>query len=177
MVLILQPEKGISFMAKIQLFLQFEGERRIELIELDSDALGSEIIQAALRAGLDAAHAHGTHVFGPDDDSPLKPDVPLDKQGIRHKHRVHVHRCRRVEVKVHFNECTELLEFPPSATVDRVKKQFVKAIEMSPVDASEHVLQLCGTTERPEPDTQIGTLVCGCCSVCFDLVPIKRVEG
>src|SRR5436190_23984647 len=82
LVLILQPEKGISFMAKIQLFLQFEGERRIELIELDDDALGSDIIQAALRAGLDAAHAHGTHVFGPDDDSPLKPDVPLDKQGI-----------------------------------------------------------------------------------------------
>jgi len=164
-------------MSKIQLFLQFEGGRRLELVEVSSDASVSDVIQAAIKAGLSLEHAKEAHVFGPEDDAPLKPDVLLEKQGIRHKHRVHVHRCRNVEVKLHFNECTEVLEFPPSATVDRVKKRFVKVIGMSPVDASEHVLQLCGSTDRPESDTQIGTLVCGCCHVCFDLVPIKRVEG
>lgn len=164
-------------MAKIQLFLQFEGERRIELVELDADAKVSDLLEAALKLGLTAELAAGAHVFLAEGDSPLLVDISLHEQGVRHKHRVHIHRCRHVEVKVHFNERTENLEFPPSATVDHVKKRFVKLIKMLPVDASEHVLQLCGTNERPEPDTQIGTLVCGCCNVCFDLVPIKRIEG
>src|SRR4051812_22976491 len=117
-------------MAKLQLFLQYEGGRRVELIEVDDDALGSEIIAAALRAGLEAGHASQAHVFGPDDESPIKPDIPLHKQGIRDKHRVHVHCCRKIEVTLHFNCVTEKMEFPPSATVERIKKQFVHQIRM-----------------------------------------------
>lgn len=164
-------------MSKIQLFLQLEGTPGIQLVEIDDDAPGKELIAAAIRAGLAPKNAEGAQVFGADGDSPLNPDVSLKKQGIRDKHRVHVHRCRRVDVTLHFNEVTEVIHFPPSATVDRVKKRFVQSIQMSPVDATEHVLQICGSSDRPEPDTQIGTLVCGCCDVCFDLVPIKRVEG
>ena len=163
-------------MSKLQLFLQYEGGSRIELVEVDSDAPGSDIIAAALRAGLNAAYAAGAHVFGPD-DSLIKPDTPIHEQGIRDKHRVHAHRCRHIEVTLHFNHVTKHLEFPPSATIARVKQRFVDEITMPPVDASEHALQLCGEKVRPDPDVQIGTLACGCCSVCFDLVPIKRVEG
>ena len=164
-------------MSKIQLFLQVEGSRGIHLVELDDDAQAKDLIALAIRAGLAAANAEGALVFGPDGDSPLDPALPLNKQGVRNKHRMHVHRCRQVNVTLHFNDVTETVHFPPSATVDRVKKRFVQMIRMSPVDATEHVLQLCGSSDRPEPDTQIGTLVCGCCNVCFDLVPIKRVEG
>jgi hypothetical protein len=78
---------------------------------------------------------------------------------------------------MHFNDLTEKVHFPPSATVERVKRRFVEKIHMSPVDATEHVLQLCVSTDRPEPDLQIGALVSGTCSLCFNLVPIKRVEG
>lgn len=164
-------------MPKIQLFLQFEGSRKIELIELDSDALGEAILAAALSAGLSEAHREGAHVFGPEHDEPLHKHEPLHKQGIRHKHRVHVHRCHRIEVTAHFNDATKVTHLPPSATIERVKKWFVHEIHMSPVDATEHVLQICHSTERPEPDIQIGSLVANCCTMCFDLVPIKRVEG
>jgi hypothetical protein len=164
-------------MSKIQLFLQVEGSRGVHLVELDDDAHAKNLIALAVRSGLAAANTEGALIFGPDGDSPLDPAVPLSKQGVRNKHRMHVHRCRQVNVTLHFNDVTEVVHFPPSATVDRVKKRFVQMICMSPVDATEHVLQLCGSSDRPEPDTQIGTLVCGCCNVCFDLVPIKRVEG
>lgn len=164
-------------MSKIQLFLQFEGSREVELIQLDSEALVSDVLQAAVKLGLTENQLVDAHVFGPDNDAPLKLDISLSKQGIRDKHRVHVHRCRRIDVTLHFNELTEVMQFPPANTVDHVKKRFVHVIHMSPVDATEHVLQLCGTNERPEPDTQIGTLVSECCSLCFNLVPIKRVEG
>lgn len=164
-------------MSKIQLFLQYEGSRRVELIQLETDALVDDVLEAAVRLGFSEAHRADAHVFGPVDDTPLKPNVPLSKQGICDKQRVHVHRCRKVEVTLHFNELTEVMQFAPANTVEHVKKRFVHAIRMSPVDATEHVLQICGSNDRPEPDTQIGTLVCGCCEICFNLVPIKRIEG
>lgn len=164
-------------MSKIQLFLQVEGSRGVHLVELEDNAQAKDLIAQAIRSGLAAANVEGALVFGPDSDSPLDPALPLSKQGVRNKQRMHVHRCRQVNVTLHFNDVTEVVHVPPSATVDRVKKRFVQMIGMSSVDATEHVLQLCGSTERPEPDMQVGTLVCGCCDVCFDLVPIKRVEG
>jgi len=164
-------------MSKIQLFLQFEGSRRVELIQLDSDALVADVLEAGVKLGFPDEHRAEAHVFGSDNEISLKLNVPLSKQGICDKHRVHIHRCRKVEVTLHFNELTEVMPFPPAITVDHVKKRFVHAIGMSPVDATEHVLQICGSDDRPEPDTQIGTLVSGCCSLCFNLVPIKRVEG
>ncbi len=162
-------------MSKLQLFLQFEGHRRIELIQLDHDSLALELVNAAIRLGL-ANDSKDVCAFYGDDDCELKLDEPLSKQGVRDRHRVHVHRCRKIKVTLHFNEIVEHMEFPPSATIDRVKKKFVHAIQMKPVDASEHVLQLCGCSDRPEGDTQIGSLASHC-SVCLDLVPIKRIEG
>jgi hypothetical protein len=164
-------------MPTIQLFLQFEGHRGIELVRVEDTATVRELLAAALRAGLPEDRTEGASVFAHESDLPLNPDATLKDAGVHDKHRVHVHRCKKVEVTLHFNEVKEKLHFPPSATVERVKKEFVKRIHMSPVDATEHVLQLCGSTDRPEPDTHIGSLVCGCCALCFDLVPVKRIEG
>jgi hypothetical protein len=164
-------------MPTLQLFLQFEGHRGIEVVRIEDTATMQELLQAAVQAGLPEDRKDGASVFAHESETPLDLSSTLKDAGIGDKHRVHVHRCKRVEVTLHFNEVTEKLHFPPSATVERVKREFVKKIHMSPVDATEHVLQLCGSTDRPEPDTHIGSLVCGCCSLCFDLVPIKRVEG
>jgi hypothetical protein len=164
-------------MKKIQLFLQFEGNRRIELIEVDADSPVQEIIAAALRVGLPEDCRAEACVFGEEGEEPLDLGVTLTAAGVRDKHRIHVHRCRKIAVTLHFNDVTDKHHFPPSATVERVKRYFVHKIHMSPVDATEHVLQICGTTDRPEPDQHIGALVSCTCSVCFDLVPIKRVEG
>ena len=64
-------------------------------------------------------------------------------------------------------------------TVETVKRwAAIKGFGMTPADAAEHVLQLAGSTIRPEPDTHIGSLVSGsACQLRFDLVPLKRVEG
>ncbi|RUL84029.1 hypothetical protein [Tautonia sociabilis] len=161
-------------MPKVELFLQVEGRRRIDLIEIDADAPVREILKLAAipehikEAGL---------VFEVDGERPLDHEARLCDAGVGHRHRVHVHRCHQVDVSLHFNDITEKMHFPPSATVERVKRRFVEKIRMSHVDATEHALQLCGTDDRPEPDNHIGAFVSGCCSLCFDLVPIKRVEG
>ena len=137
-------------MSKIQLFLQFEGSRGVELIQLDSEASVADVLEAAVKLGFPEKHRADAHVFGSDDETPLKPDVALSKQGICDKHRVHVHRCRKVEVTLHFNELTEVMQFPTANTVDHVKKRFVHAIGMSPVDALGVLHKTCHETNGAE---------------------------
>jgi hypothetical protein len=164
-------------MSVIHLFLQFQGDRRIELIQVDENAPVRDIIAAAIRAGFPEDGSNDAVVFGHDRDEPYDLMATLTTAGIRHKDRVHVHRCRKIEVTVQFNDRIEKHPYPPAATVEQVKRDAVKKFQMSAVDATEHVLQICGTTDRPEPDVHIGALVSGNCTLCFNLVPIKRIEG
>ena len=92
---------------------------------------------------------------------------------------MHVTRCLKVKVAVRFNGETKSRVFPPSATVERVRRwAALRAFGMSPRDAAEHILQIQGTTTRPDRDTHTGALTDGkTCAVAFDLVPSKRVEG
>jgi hypothetical protein len=49
---------------------------------------------------------------------------------------------------------------------------------MTPEEASEHVLQILGTQDRPSPGTHLGALTkCPHCRLAFDLVPDQRVNG
>lgn len=93
--------------------------------------------------------------------------------------RVHVSHCRHVKASVRYNAETETRLFTPSATVERVRRWAARrAFHLSPRDAAEHVLQLQGTTTRPDRDVHVGTLTHGhACDVAFDLVPCQRVEG
>ncbi|MBN9306916.1 MAG: hypothetical protein BGO82_05570 [Devosia sp. 67-54] len=165
-------------MSSLSIFAQAEASRQIEIIEVGEHTSVKDIIKAALQRGLFQGDEKEALVYVEDRDDPLDNDKPFLAQGGKDKDRVIVHRCRRVDVTVAFNARREQDKFSPAATVARVKKWFVKEIGMTPVDASEHVLQLAGTTDRPDPDTHIGTLVAkGLCSISFTLVPRKRVEG
>lgn len=98
--------------------------------------------------------------------------------GIKHGNRIHVSRCKRIKATVHFLDKSEEHEFPPGARVRAVKEQAAHTFKITPTDAAEHVLQLCGSTVRPASDTPLHQLVEGHgCAICFDLVPEKRVEG
>jgi hypothetical protein len=75
-------------MNKLQLFLQYEGGRRIELIEVDADAIGSEIIAAvALDPAVITAGAgnDGTEVNGPVIDRNDFPEARSAKLIISYK--------------------------------------------------------------------------------------------
>ena len=162
-------------MSKFQLFLQFEGDRRVELLTFADDVDTEAVRSAAVKLGFaDLANAL---IFAEDIDDALEDGRPLRDQKIGHKHRLHLHRCREIKVTLNFVDVTKHHFFRPAATVDRVKRWFVKKIDMSDVDATEHVLQITGTTDRPDPDTHIGSLVSGRCALDFSLVPLKRIEG
>ncbi len=92
---------------------------------------------------------------------------------------LHVTHCRKVETVVRFNGEDKQRRFPPGTVVERIRRWAAcRAFGLAPHDAGEHVLQLQGTTTRPDRDAHVGVLTDGkTCSVAFDLVPNKRVEG
>jgi hypothetical protein len=163
-------------MTAIDVFYQGEGVREVEYIEL-----GPDHTFASLKSILIEKHGLETDVLIFLEDS----DEPLDELLLVREHaghvgvKVHVHRCRHVEVAVTFNNETVHHRFGPGATVARVKHWAAEhKFKMSPEEASEHVLQIKGTHDRPAPGTHLGTLAaCPHCAVAFDLVPDQRVNG
>ena len=165
---------------EIELFLQGEGIPDITLVRVPRDGTTRDIVEAARARGLSAPDGAGAVVLVEDAEGPLAPDAPLEAAGIAHRGRVHVHRCRRVAVTVNFNADQKTEPFPPSATVARVKAWAVgkHGFGLTGIDATEHLLQACGSTARPDEDVHIGTLVeVSACGLCFDLVAKQRVEG
>ncbi|WP_290886803.1 hypothetical protein [Arenimonas sp.] len=175
-------------MKKFKIVLQCEGAAKV----LVGDFKGQQSVGEALKA-LGAPHMgeEGYLVFAEGRDGPIDLHVPIQtlavgKEGDKGQEkgqgeviRLHEGRCQRVSVSVTFNGVTKLREFPPVTRVSHVHQWAThNAFDMSPRDAAEHVLELVGGDERPDADTQIGTLTSGMlCAVAFDLVPFKRVEG
>jgi hypothetical protein len=126
-------------------------------------------------------------VFVQDMHCPIDPEtaveelLPLcsDEESIVPPLHIHVTKCRHVEVSVRFNGERVKRRFPPGATVGRVHHWAARrAFHLAPRDAAEHVLEIAGSHKRPDRDVHVGTLTGGAaCSVEFDLVPRKRVEG
>lgn len=165
-------------MKSIEILLQGEQIPDIHVVDLGPGKGVKDVLAAAAKHR--GGEAEGEfHVFTEDSGEPLEEGEKLPEREDGQPVRVHVHRCRRVDVAVMFNGVTQEHSFGPGTPVAAVKKwAAIAAFGMDPGDAAEHVLQHAGTADRPEPDTHIGTLVtCPDCRLGFDLVPLKRVEG
>ena len=165
-------------MKQLEVLLQGECIPDIQLVEMNGGQHVKDLLAVAAGCREEAVegeffvfHENGAEALGVDDTLPESENgEPLP---------LHVHRCCSVVATVTFNGVSKGHEFRPGMTIAAVKKwAAVTEFGMKPADAAEHVLQIAGTTDRPEPDTHIGALVaCPDCSVAFDLVPLKRVEG
>jgi hypothetical protein len=162
----------------IELFVQGEEIADITLIRVAQDSTIREVIRKAKdECGISASEEE-ILLLVEDQDEELILDAKLIEVGIAHRHRIHCHRCRRVEVAVNFNGATKARAFSPSTTVGKIKRWADDEFGLKGVDATEHALQICGTSTRPDLDVHVGSLVQHPnCQVCFDLVPKKRVEG
>lgn len=165
-------------MEKIEILLQGEGITRITTITVNSDGLVRDVVTAAKAQGLKLPEDQEIRIWMENSDEPLDMDGTLKKAGVKKHSRLHVHRCPRIKVNVNYQNKTETHPFAPSATIGEVKKWADKKFGLSPVDATEHALQLCNSAERPSVDVHLGSLTSAPdCAVCFDLVPKQRVEG
>lgn len=164
-------------MKTTEILIQGESIPDIQLVSIAGKATVARLLSEAAKQ-CEIAKADDALLFLEDEDEPLDRTSALPANAAGQPHRVHIHRCRKVLVTVTYNGRALEEKLSPALTVARVKRQFARLFGLEPKDAAEHVLQISGTTERPEPDTQIGALTRkGVCAVSFDLVPLVRVEG
>ena len=160
---------------KTQVFLQSEFLDDIEVIELDKDAGAAELRAACLAAIRVQMPAEEVFLSIEDIDE----DDAINKMGrIPEGLRVHLHRLKGLDVIVRYAGRDVRRTFRPSATIARVKKWAAQELGISASDAAELMLQIAGTSQRPDADVHLGSLVkAPARSITFDLVPAPRVQG
>lgn len=161
----------------ITLFYTAEGITKLDHIEIDAEATF-----AAAKAAIVAKHglaADSSIFLEDDDDDPVDEGARIAPHAAKHGGvKVHVHRCKQVDVSVTYNGRTVERRFRPAATLARVKRWAADEFKLGRDEVGEHVLQLSGTTERPPANTHVGALAkCPDCRVGLDLVPNERVNG
>jgi hypothetical protein len=169
-------------MAGMQIFVQSESAREIHVLELSAHATVRELVGAAQAHGIAVGNGSGSRVgvYSEDAEAPLSEDATLEAAGLGNLSSVHLSRCKSAQVTVHYNGQSHSEMFGPGVPMHRVKRWAVgkKAFDLAAVDAAEHVLQITGTSDRPDEDVHIGSLVGSTgCTVEFDLVAKVRVEG
>lgn len=167
----------------IRVYVQSEYLSDIKLVEVDDAATLHDLKRAAqelLPAGTDVSELTlSVEDDQNDDEEADSPEVTHVRELKKDRGiRVHLHRCKHVEVYVRFANETVHRKFRPATTVGRVRNWAGRKLGMDAGDIAEHVLQVAGTTEQPDVDVHIGTLArCPQCSVTFDLVPAHRING
>lgn len=168
-------------MKHIEIFLQGEGIKEVVLLKVHEEGFVRDIIEVAEAEGiLVGGPKESFFVFSEEHDSELPLDTTFKKVGIHHRSLVHVHRCKSISVFVNFSGNTLEHSFPPATKIKRIHQWATgdQGFNMTRLDASEHALQISGTFIRPDEDIQLGSLVSSDnCTISFDLVPKKRVEG
>lgn len=163
-------------MSKPIIFIQVHGRPEILEAELSEAATLGELYDALAAVGIEMNAE--TFIFIDEAEQHQEGERHHLIGGIKQGSRVHVCHCKRIKTTVHFLNNTAEREFAPGTRVRTVKEWAVDKFKMNPKDAAEHVLQICDSTRRPSSDTRLNELVKPhVCSVCFDLVPEKRVEG
>ena len=163
-------------MSMITTFIQVHGRSGILEVELSDTTTLGELFDtlAAFDVNVDAE----TFIFVDEAEEHEQGQSHDRIGGLKRGSRIHVSQCKRITTCVNFLDKTADKEFPPGTRIRAVKAWAVREFHMDPKDAAEHVLQICKSTERPSSDTPLLQLVHGHgCTLCFDLVPEKRVEG
>lgn len=172
-------ENGARTNAKVKVLASIEGEASVLASERTAEATLAEVVS-------DIARAHHRDdlttllISLEDTDEPVEPSTVVQKafRGAR-RGRIHLHRCRRVAVRVTYNNTDVEHEFAPASTVHRV---LIWAVGRDGFNVEGDVhdleLQLPGATEALAPSTHIGTLVTpGTCALALHLVPKDREQG
>lgn len=163
-------------MSKNIVFIQIHGKSEIHETELPIDPTVGDLHDALAKLGVTLDADTVVFIDEHDDHDHGERKAPLKR--IKRGSRIHVSRCRRIKTTIHYLERTIEHPFSPGTRVRTIKAWVVEKLKIDEKDAGEHVLRICNSTREPSTDTPLHELTeQGQCSVCFDFVPVKRVEG
>lgn len=109
-------------------------------------------------------------------DEPLGRKITVVEAGIKHRGKVHVSRCRHIEVAVRYNGEDKRRSFRPATPIARVYQWAAgpEGFDLPAAERPKHTL-LIGEVE-PDPGDHVGSFAVDC-AVLFSLVPKQRFEG
>jgi hypothetical protein len=166
-------------MKKIELYVHSFNGVDPKLVTASEESTITELLEIIVASGgLDGKVDEEILIFTEDCDEPVERHRKLSECEIRHRHHVHCHRCRKVQVSAFYNgEHHET--FGPATTVKRVLKWAVSAFKLSPADAADKILVLKGhDTEELPLDAHIGSFTQPHhCSVELCLTAPVEVQG
>jgi hypothetical protein len=157
-------------------FIQIQGQPVVIAAEFPEKPTVGDLEAALAKAGITLEHE--TAIFIDEGDEQNYADRAATLKDFKRGCRVHLGRCRKIKTSVHYLERTIEHGFTPGTRVRAVKAWAVRELKIDEKDAGEHVLRLCNSTREPPTDTPLAELADPHqCAVCFDFVPVKRVEG
>jgi len=163
----------------IELYVHAQNGADPKLVKASEESTITELLQIIATTGdLGGKVDEEIFVFTEDSDEPVEHHRKLSECEIRHRHHIHCHRCRKVQVSVFYNgEHHET--FGPATTVKRVLKWAIKAFKLSPTDAADKILVLKGHGSEELPlDAHIGSFAQPHhCSVELSLTAPVEVQG
>ncbi len=134
-----------------------EGLTDVEVIVVPQGSTGRELIlEVARKTGIGV---EGAILFIEDRDEPLDLDLVIRQDSAGEVH--HVHRARRIEVMVHYQNSAKEKPFSPSTRVQAVLDWAVgpEGFKIDPIIAPEMELALRGQTVYLPKQAHIGRYV------------------
>ena len=112
-----------------------------------------------------------------DADEPLGPSTRLG-DALHDGAHIHICACRRIAVTVHYGGQTIERSFPPSATIQRLRRWALgsRGFDLPKSQRPVHELGVAGTGVIAERDDHAGTLATDC-ALQLDLAPKDRFQG
>ena len=126
----------------IEIYLHGSGTTEEKIIKVPEDATVRDVLEEAKKAGLDVDN--DTILLVEDAEDEMPGDARICDHGVKNKHHLHCHRCRKIEVAVTFNGKVKSRKFAPSRKVKRVLNWAVEAFELHGVDAENKELRVGG---------------------------------
>jgi|SRR4051812_39360786 len=151
------------------------GQKEVCSFELaENETVGALIKRLCKEGHLGEFKSDEWCIYVEDSDEQLAHDCRLEHD--KH-HRIHICRCKKVEVHVLFNGVTKTHSFPPGTTLRKViewgRGEFT-------VDKKEKLVLRLGSAEAEplDPDSHVGSYVKHPnCEVTFYLTPKIKIEG
>ncbi|MCC7302469.1 MAG: hypothetical protein IT233_07500 [Bacteroidia bacterium] len=165
-------------MKTIQLYLNGEGCPEPKLVEVSAEATIADVINKYREvANLHDAKVDEIELFFEDEEQPKNKGHHIEQAGIKKRHRVHCHRCRKVAVTVEYNGQIKVLSVPPSATGAMILKKAAKEFNISEKDAADLILKLPNGNVLQKTD-HIGSFVASPhCEIKLLLIHNTQVQG
>jgi hypothetical protein len=164
-------------MNKFEIYMHGENQRDPKLVEVSENASVQEIIKIYRTEFPGSGEETEIELFVEDEQDAKPKHHKGEEHGIKKRHHVHCHRCKKVNVSVSYNSETKSFSVAPSTTVKKIEKEALKEFKINEADAGDFLLKLEDGTVL-QPTEHIGSFTSHHhCQVSLFLTATKPIQG